>query len=82
MEQQIAGAVIADNEDDVTLDSSLLCCQFPKVNTAQPIFRDSNSTDGSHWHSRHIVFTNRRIRLCNAFEPNQIVSFSRAPSPL
>src|SRR5207302_8013731 len=40
LEEEITGAVVAHDEDDVTLQAFLLGCQFSEVNSTWPIMRD------------------------------------------
>ena len=68
LKEQIAGAVVAYDEDDVTLDPGLLCCQLPQVDAAQPILGDFNLDRRLPIAFADIVFTHRRIGLDFAFE--------------
>ena len=66
LKQQIAGAVIADDEDDVALQVFFLGGQFPQVDAAQPILGDLEFHGGLPLAFAHIVFANRRFRLWGA----------------
>ena len=68
LKQEIAGAVIAHDEDDVALNVLLLRSQLSQVDAAQPILGDLE------FHGRipiavpHIVFAHRRVYLSLALE--------------
>ena len=68
MEQQVAGTVIANDEDDVALQVFYLGGQLPEVDTAQPIVGDLEFYSGLPLTFAQVVFADGRGRLRDSME--------------
>ena len=82
LKQQIAGAVITDNEDDVTLQVFSLGSQLPKVDATQPILGDLEFDCWFPLAFAHIVVTDGRVRLRGPLKRIKTLSARLASSRL
>ena len=67
LKEQIAGAIIADDENNVALNSAGLFRQFPQLDAAQPIFGNLKFYRGLPIAFAQVVFTDGRVRLRDSF---------------
>ena len=79
LKQQITGAVIADDEDDVALQVFFLGGQLSQVDAAQPIVGNLEFHGGFPLAFAQVVFTDGRVRLRGAFQ--RVKSFDQ-PGPV